>query len=143
MESTHLLPRARQARWSNTTPDWLLFLPDEWRDMVIEPLDFQQHREYEMAAMRSFGYDVDGLTCYYAHSYALNESRTDDDEDFYEVVAYGESVHAWRLRDERSGWSTPVLTAPAAVAFTAFQSKHRPDEPLSPPRRFPRKPAAG
>ena len=104
MESTHLLPRARQARWSNTTPDWLLFLPDEWRDMVIEPLDFQQHREYEMAAMRSFGYDVDGLTCYYAHSYALNESRTDDDEDFYEVVAYGESVHAWRLRDER--WLT-------------------------------------
>ena len=63
MESTHLLPRARQACWSNTTPDWLLFLPDEWRDMVIEPLDFQQHREYEMAAVRSFGYDVDGLAC--------------------------------------------------------------------------------
>lgn len=104
MEAANLLRFQAPNHSAGNSPDWLLFLPEEWRDMVIEPLDFQQHREYEMAAMRSFGYDVDGTACYYAHSYALNESRSDDDEDFYEVVAYGESVHAWRLRDER--WLT-------------------------------------
>jgi len=104
MPALHCPPHARQVRSPDGKPDWQRFLPDEWRDRVIQPLDFQQHREYEMAAIRSFGYDVDGQACYYAHSYALNESRSDDDEDFYEVVAYGESVHAWRLRDER--WLT-------------------------------------
>lgn len=101
MENPALLLAGAAARPAGSTPDWLAFLPAEWRDMVIEPLDFKRHLEYEMAARRSFGYDVDGSTCYYAHSYALNESRSDDDEDFYEVITYGESVRAWRLRDER------------------------------------------
>jgi len=101
METVPLLRIDPPGRSSDASPNWQIFLPDEWRGMVIEPFDFKQHREYEMAAMRTFGYDVDGAACYYAHSYALNESRSDDDEDFYEVVAYGESVHAWLLRDER------------------------------------------
>jgi hypothetical protein len=104
MENPALLQAGVAAGPAGPTPDWQAFLPAEWRDMVIAPLDFKQHLEYEMAATRSFGYDVDGAACYYAHSYLLNESRSDDDEDFYEVVAYGESVHAWRLRDER--WLT-------------------------------------
>ena len=104
MEGIHLLHINQPGRSSCPTPDWQIFLPDEWRAMVIEPFDFKQHREYEMAAARCFGYDIDGATCYYAHSYALNQSRSDDDEEFYEVVAYGETVHAWRLRDER--WLT-------------------------------------
>ena len=76
----------------------------DWREQVVAPFDFTEHREYEMPASRRFGYDVDGALCYYAHSYALTESRSDNDEDFYQVVAYGETVHAWRLRDER--WLT-------------------------------------
>lgn len=91
-------PAARSARRDDA---WLAYLPAEWRDMVVEPLDFDEHREYEIAARRCFGYDVDGETCYYAHGYVLNESRSDDDEDFYQVVAYSETVHAWRLRDDR------------------------------------------
>jgi hypothetical protein len=69
--------------------------------MAVVPLDFVEHREYEVAARRCFGYDADGEACYYAHGYALKELRSDDDEDFYQIVTYGETVHAWRLRDER------------------------------------------
>jgi hypothetical protein len=117
METTALLRIGQPGRSSCQKPDWLLFLPAEWRDMVIEPLDFKQHREYEMAAMRTFGYDVDGAACYYAHSYALNQSRSDDDEDFYEIVAYGELVHAWRLRDER--WLTYRVVYTGSDGMTA------------------------
>jgi len=81
--------------------EWRQHLPVEWRDSVVAPLDFKTHQEYEMAARRSFGYDGEGQACYYAHRYALDASRTDDDEDFYRVVAYGEAVLAWRLRDDR------------------------------------------
>jgi hypothetical protein len=92
---------ARSERSNRDSRFWLACLPGAWREVVIEPLDFVEHREYEMAASRCFGYDVDGEACYYAHGYALNETRSDDDEDFYQVVAYSETVHAWRLRDER------------------------------------------
>ena len=84
--------------------DWRRHLPADWREQVIAPLDFTEHREYEMPASRILGYDADGALCYYAHSYAMTESRSDNDEDFYQVVTYGETVHAWRLRDER--WLT-------------------------------------
>lgn len=86
------------------TPDWSHHLPADWRDQVVEALDFTEHREYEMPATRCFGHDTDGKLCYYAHRFVLSDSRSDNDEDFYPVVTYGETVHAWRLRDER--WLT-------------------------------------
>lgn len=90
------LPRA-----ARDDTDWLAHLPSEWRAMTREPLDFVHHHEYEMAACRCLGYDVDGELCYYAHGYSIDEARSDDGEEFYQVVAYSETVHAWRLRDER------------------------------------------
>ena len=101
MQGKLLSHASRASGAASRNPDWLRLLPAEWRDMVIEPFSLEQHREYEMAATRSFGYDIDGANCYYAHNYALNECRSDDDEEFYEVLAYGEAVHAWRLRDDR------------------------------------------
>lgn len=62
-------PRA-VTRCAPDDPTWLTCLPGEWRDMVIEPLDFKEHREYEMAAGRTFGYDVDGLGAGNAAAYA-------------------------------------------------------------------------
>ena len=109
--------RKRSTRRSDA---WLAQLPDEWRDMVITPLDFVEHCEYEITARRCFGYDVDGETCYYAHGYALNESRSDDDEDFYQVVAYSETVHAWRLRDDRWLIHRVVLHGGEATPGRAF-----------------------
>ena len=127
MENANLLRINQPGRSNCPRPDWQIFLPSEWRDMVIEPFDFKQHREYEMAAARCFGYDIDGTTCYYTHNYALNQSRSDDDEEFYEVVAYGETVHAWRLRDERWLIYRVVYTggecAPAR-GFYSFAEQH-------------------
>lgn len=81
--------------------DWRRHLPAEWSEQVVAALDFASFREYEIAAGRCFGYDEDGAGCYYAHDYALEETRSDDDESYYRVIAYGETVRAWRLRDGR------------------------------------------
>ncbi len=81
--------------------DWRRHLPADWRDSVVQPLDFSEYREYEITASRCLGYDEDGRLCYYMHLYVLDTHCSDDDEDFYQVVAYGETVHAWLLRDER------------------------------------------
>ena len=81
--------------------DWLACLPDEWQASVVAPLDLVEHHDYEVAAASCLGYDGDGAVCYYAHGYALDEIRSDDDEDYYPVVVYSEAVHAWRLHDAR------------------------------------------
>lgn len=84
-----------------TRVDWRQHLPSEWSGQVVEALDFTEHSDYEMPAHRRFGHDTDGALCFYAHRFLITESRSDNDEDFYPVVAYGESVTAWRLRDDR------------------------------------------
>ncbi len=80
---------------------WWQALPVEWRDMAVVPLYFDLFRECELDAERVFGYDPDGVACYYAHSYLVREPRSDDGEEFYAAPAYGESVVAWLLRDRR------------------------------------------
>lgn len=82
-------------------PDWRHALPAEWHAAAIAPISFAVHREYEMPASRTFGYDAEGTPCYYRHAFVLAAPRSDDDEEFYEAVVYGEEVEAWRLRDER------------------------------------------
>lgn len=95
-------PRTCQRR--EREPDWQKGLPAEWpkwRLAAVTPLNFSTFREYEMPASRTPGYDEDGQPCYYHHCYVLGELLSDDDEAFYEHIAYGEEVEAWRLRDER------------------------------------------
>lgn len=81
--------------------EWLTHLPPEWRQVVVAPLDFELHREYEADAARAIGRDEDGVPCFTAHHFVFEEARSDDDDDFYHVVAYAESLSAWRLRDGR------------------------------------------
>jgi hypothetical protein len=69
--------------------------------MAVPPLSFDLFREEQLEAERVFGYDADGMACYYAHRYQLREPRSDDGEEFYAAPSYGESVVAWLLRDER------------------------------------------
>lgn len=69
--------------------------------MVLEPTSFEVHRDEELAAERCFGYDANQIACYYAHSYSIQELRTDDDEEFYVGMLYGESLVAWLLHDGR------------------------------------------
>ena len=80
---------------------WWHRLPAEWREMVVSPLSFDLFREAQLEAERVFGYAPDGLACYYAHHYLLQEPRSDDGEEFYAAAAYAESVVAWLLRDGR------------------------------------------
>lgn len=88
-------------RHDSGDPDWQQALPAEWRAEAIAPLRVTIHREYEMPASRTLGYDKEGLACYYHHAFALGEPRSDDDDEFYEAIVHGEEVHAWRLRDQR------------------------------------------
>jgi hypothetical protein len=68
---------------------------------VIAPLEFEVFREYEIAAARVRGLDEDGAPCYCAHSVFIPEVRSDDDDEFYQIVTYAERLAAWRLRDGR------------------------------------------
>ncbi len=81
--------------------DWKEKLPLEWQAMVIVPCEITRYQEYEITAERMIGIDEEGVRCFYAHSYVLADYRSDDDEEFYPVITYGENVRAWRLRDER------------------------------------------
>ncbi|MGB4672857.1 MAG: hypothetical protein WBH99_02785 [Azovibrio sp.] len=80
---------------------WQEHLPQDWRELVVAPLDLRRYQDYELAAHRVVGYDADGKPCYTAHRFSLAEPRSDDGEEFYTVLAYGEELAAWRLRDER------------------------------------------
>ena len=101
MEAAINRPARPRCRFEAGQPGWRDHLPEEWRDCVVAPLRFEHHREYEMPAARCFGFDEDDAACYYAHAYTLTELRSDDDEEYYEVPSYRETVRAWRLRDER------------------------------------------
>jgi hypothetical protein len=94
-------PGAAARRHSRDDPDWQQALPSEWRAQAVAPLSFTIHRDYEMPASRTLGYDQHGQACYYQHVFTLGEPRSDDDEEFYETIVHGEEVHAWRLRDQR------------------------------------------
>lgn len=132
MPSLHTDHRARRAVDRKPCPDWSAGLPAEWREQVVVALDFVHFREYEMAATRCFGYDEDGQGCYYAHDYALEALRSDDDESFYQVVAHGESQRAWRLRDGRWLSLTQQHNEECAPRRPCFTLGERP--PHIPPR---------
>ncbi len=98
---------ANKPRFQTSNPDealfenWKKYLPVDWRGAVEEPLYMKHFSEYEIAAERSVGYDADDRPCFTAHQFVLTRLTTDDDEEFYEAVAYSEELAAWRLRDER------------------------------------------
>ena len=54
MTSLTSRPGAQQTGHARRPPrertDWLDHLPRQWREMAIAPLDFVDHREYEIAA---------------------------------------------------------------------------------------------
>jgi len=93
-------PGLRKGRFENE-PAWLEHLPDEWLDAIEVPLYFEQYSEYEINAERAVGYDADDRPCFATHRFLLTSLVSDDDEEFYEIVAYAEEMVAWRMRDER------------------------------------------
>jgi hypothetical protein len=93
--------RRRKARREAATIAWQTDLPADWRDMVVVPLALTTYRDYEMAAERVVGIDEDDRPCYCASRFIVADTRSDDDEEFYQVAVYAEALSAWRLRDGR------------------------------------------
>jgi hypothetical protein len=102
---TTLLTQSARAtgtrRKRQPTIDWRRDLPKEWQRLVISPLTISRFRDYEMAAERVVGRDEDEKPCYCSSRFVVMETRSDDDEEFYQIAAYAESLKAWRLRDGR------------------------------------------
>jgi hypothetical protein len=94
-------PLARRSERERDNIDWATQLPPEWIAQVVVPLSFDVFRDYEIAALRTLGRDEDGNACFHAYRFIVHEPRSDDDEEFYQVAVYGESLTAWRLRDGR------------------------------------------
>lgn len=101
-----------KTRRDTTCDDWLKHLPEAWLGAIDSPLYFKRYSEYEISAERTVGYDADDQPCFTAHRYVLTRTASDDDEEFYEVVAYAEEMAAWRLRDERWLIFRSITTSP-------------------------------
>lgn len=79
-----------------TSYPWSQDLPDTWRVLTREPLDFKIYREPALAAERVFGLDEDGLACFYFHRYLVPPPKSRRGGQ-----ALGETLSAWRLADQR------------------------------------------
>ena len=94
--------RIRRTHADPCQPGWSSRLPPAWRGRVVAPCRFKVYREFEIPARRVLGFDTRGEICFRAHDYRLLDACSDDDEDFYGVLTYAESVVAWRLKEQ--GW---------------------------------------
>lgn len=80
---------------------WADDLPQALKDLVVAPTSFDVFQEYEMLADRICGHDDAKKPCYCAFHLLRTQLRSDDDEVFYELPIYAESLTSWRLIDER------------------------------------------
>jgi len=80
---------------------WSDDLPAPLKNLVVTPVHFQVHEDYEIRAGRTTGCDLANRPCYCASHFVLTDLRTDDDDVFYETPVYTESLTSWRLIDER------------------------------------------
>lgn len=76
-------------------------LPEAYVELVIQPVNISRFAEPSAGAEREMGFDPQGACCYYMHRYTMTRVLLDDEDVFYEEVAYSELVCAWRLDDGR------------------------------------------
>ena len=88
---------ARQAQANR----WRTDLPHDLQALVVPPVTVDVFHEYEMQAERAQGRDTANTPCFSEFRYVLTELRSDDDELFYEMPVYAETLTSWRLIDER------------------------------------------
>jgi hypothetical protein len=80
---------------------WSQDLPPALKNLVITPVSFDVSRDYEMQAEHTHGRDVANQPCFSEFRFVLTQLCSDDDEVFYEVPVYAESLTSWRLHDQR------------------------------------------
>ena len=66
---------------------WTDDLPAPLKNLVVTPVYFQMHKDYEMRASRTTGSDLANRPCYCASHFVLTDLRTDDDDVFYSLDA--------------------------------------------------------
>lgn len=80
---------------------WADELPPALKDLVVAPIRFDVHQEYELQAERTWGCDAANQACYSAFRLLQTQLCSDDDEVFFEEPVSAESITSWRLVDER------------------------------------------
>jgi hypothetical protein len=80
------------------TIPWSDELPQELQALVVAPVSFKVFQDYEMQPDHTHGCDAANQP-YCEFRYVLTQPRSDDDELFYEVPVYAESLTSWRLVD--------------------------------------------
>jgi len=80
---------------------WSRHLPPALKDLVVTPVSFQVSRDYEIQAEHTHGRDISNQPCFSQFQFVLTGLHCDDDEIFYEIPVYTESLTSWRLLDER------------------------------------------
>lgn len=81
---------------------WDEFIPAEYLEQVMTPLDFECFEEPEARAMKYLGYDDRKKCCFYRHQFTLTRAVMDEDGIFHEEESFFEEVRAWRL--ENGSW---------------------------------------
>lgn len=80
---------------------WQDHLPAPLQNLVVPPVSFQVHADYEMLADHTDGCDAANQPCFCEFHFVVTELRSDDDEIFFEAPVYAETLTSWRLLDER------------------------------------------
>lgn len=104
---------------------WRADLPLDLQDLVVHPVSIDVFREYEMQAERAQGRDAANAPCFCEFRYVLTQLRSDDDEVFYEMPVFAETLTSWRLIDER--WlvcRTTLDRQDHSGSHTSFEISH-------------------
>lgn len=80
---------------------WQDDLPAPLQGLVVVPVRFEVHEDYEMLADHTDGCDAANLPCFCEFHFVVTDLRSDDDEVFFEAPVYTETLTSWRLIDER------------------------------------------
>ena len=80
---------------------WQDDLPSLLKDLVVAPIRFEVFQEFEMLADHTCGLDSARKVCFSAFRHVLTALRSDDDEVFYEMPVFAQTLTSWRLLDER------------------------------------------
>jgi hypothetical protein len=80
---------------------WSDDLPTPLKHLVVAPVSFQVHHDYEMQAEHTDGCDATNRLCFCEFHFVMTQLRSDDDDVFFETPVYSETLTSWRLIDDR------------------------------------------
>ena len=104
---------------------WCDKFPDDYRDAVIKPVEYEWHADGPAQSRRVWGFDLGGRRCFYQHEFTLSEDRFDAEEFPIWVDIFWERVTAWRLRSGRwlkqRTWSDRLDRCPRRYVSEPFE----------------------